>query len=92
MLGWEVSRYDTCSSLVPAEKELKEGSVTLSTCHFYSSMYYTHTHTHLLSRQEMQRHRLAKDVFVSSQPGIQFSLALEIVETHTLRCHPTALQ
>lgn len=92
LLGWEVFGWDTCSSLVPREKELKEGSVTPSACHFSPSTYHTHAHTHLLSRQEIQRQILAKDVFVSSQSGTQLSLALEIVETHTLRCFPTALQ
>jgi len=85
-------RVGYLSSLAPREKELKEGSVTLSACRFFPSTYHTHAHAHLLSRQEIQRQILAKDVFVSSQSGIQLSLALEIVETHTLTRYPTALQ
>lgn len=66
--------------------------MTLSSCHFSPSTYHTHAHAHLLSSQEIQGQILAKDVFVSSQSGIKFRLALEIVEIHTLRCYPTVLQ
>ena len=51
-----------------------------------------HAHAHLLPSQETQRQILAKDVFVSSQSGITFRLALEIVEIHTLRRYSMVLQ